>query len=341
MTPLVSIVVPVFNVERYLGACLDSLRKQTLSEIEIICVDDASTDASSSVIRAAADQDSRIIVIKHTSNRGLSAARNTGLRAARAPWVLFIDSDDLVSCHLCDRVLAAAERLGSDAVFFGYAVFGDGQPTPPEPAANNAVLADRAALLRGQAFAWTKLVRTDLMRNNGIEFPEGLCFEDIPVHWRLVIESRRPVFLDEPLVWYRQRTGSITYRSDWAFADGIKTCDLVNQYLHSSGIWEHWKEIFLVKQLEIFASTHSHYALANPSLTQRVSEAVRARMTAEHWSVLLRGAGLSRSQRDYLIACGHSSRVRTGPKLLLPILRHRVRDPLRRLWHRLRPAIGV
>ncbi|MGD0262273.1 MAG: glycosyltransferase family 2 protein [Verrucomicrobiota bacterium] len=341
MTPLVSIVVPVFNVERYLSLCLDSLRQQTLSGIEIIFVDDASTDGSPSLLAAAARQDTRVVVLRHASNRGLSAARNTGLRPARAPWVLFIDSDDLVSCHLCERVLAAAERLVSDAVFFGYAVFGDGQQTPPEPAPTAAVPASRVALLRGPAFAWTKLVRTDLMRTNGIEFPEGLCFEDIPVHWRLALESVRPAFLDEALVWYRQRRGSITYRTDWSRADSILIYDRIKNYLHDTGHWEEWKDVFLAQELANFACTHAYYTLANPALTRRVREETIARMTADHWSVVLQGKSLSRGARDYILSRCRPEGMYASPALLLPMLRHGLRDSLRCSWHRVRHAFSV
>jgi len=341
MTPLVSIVVPVFNVERYLGACLDSLRQQTISDLEIICVDDASPDSSGAILNGAASRDSRVVVLRHASNRGLSAARNTGLQAVRSPWVLFVDSDDLVSSRVCERALAAATCHAADAVFFNYAVFRDGQAPPPEPAAGASIQADRRALLRRPAFAWTKFVRTDLMRTNHMEFPEGLCFEDIPVHWRLVIEAQCPVFLDEPLVWYRQRTGSITYRTDWSFADGILVYDLVRDYLRSTSRWEEWKDIFLAQALAIFAYTHFHYALANPRLAHRVSEELRARMTPEHWNFVLRGTGLSRSQRDYLIARGRPTEACADPALLFPVLRHRLRDALRRLWHRVRPSFGV
>lgn len=336
MIPGVSIIVPVFNVERYLGQCLESLRKQTLSNIEIICVEDASTDGSGFVLESVAKLDARIVVLKHSSNRGLSAARNTGFRAARAPWILFIDSDDLVSCRLCERTLAAAKNFGADAVFYGYGVFRDGRPCPPEPALTAAHVADRQTLLRRPAFAWTKLIRSDLMRAGQIEFPEGLCFEDTSVHWRLVLESKRPVFLDEPLVWYRQRKGSITYRSDWSRADGIKTWELIGDYLRATGRWEDWKLIFLIRQLANLAQLHAYFAVANPVLTQRVREETRARMTPEHWEAVLDGKGLLRWQRDYLVSCGPPTGASSSNAPLLPVLRHHLRDSLRCSWHRVR-----
>ena len=237
--------------------------------------------------------------------------------------------------------MAAAAGHGADAVFFGYTAFRDGQPSPPEPVASAAILADRTMLLDRPAFAWTKLVRTELMRSKGIEFPEGICFEDTPVHWRVAIESERPVFLDEALVWYRQRKGSITHRTDWSRADRILAWDLIGTYLRSAGRWSEWKDIFLARQLAGFAHTHAYYAWANPTLTHGVREETRARMTSEHWNFVLRGKGLSRWERDYLIACGNPTGTGTGPRPLMPILRHRLRHPLRCLWHRLRLVFGA
>jgi hypothetical protein len=245
----------------------------------------------------------------------------------------------MVSSHLCERTLAAAESHGADAVFFSYAVFNDGKPAPPEPMAVTAALADRRALLCRPTFAWTKLVRTEFLRTKSIEFPEGLCIEDVPVHWRIAIESERPVLLDEALVWYRQRAGSITYRTDWSVAASMLTCwDIIRTYLRATGRWEEWKEIFLARELATLAHIDAYYALANPMLTQRVSEELRGRMTPEHWNFLRQGKGLSRCQRDCLIACGRPTGIRTSPTLLLPMLRHTIRHRLRCMWHRLSPG---
>jgi glycosyltransferase involved in cell wall biosynthesis len=332
MKSLVSIVVPVYNVEPYLGACLNTLRRQTCAEIEILCVDDASTDGSPEILAEAARHDVRIKLIQHPANRGLSAARNTGIAAASAPWILFVDSDDLVSEHICERTLAVAQSSEADVVFFTHTAFADGTSLPPEPPVVPAVLADRGALLRRPAFAWTKLVRTELLRTKHIEFPMGLCFEDVPVHWRLVLESSRPIFLDEALVWYRQRSGSITYRKDWTRADGIKIYDLVRDQLHQSGHWHAQHETFLAAEMANFANTHAYYALANPALVERVRTEARCRMTTLHWSLALAGEQLKGWQRDYVLARCRPKGVNFGPALVIPVVRQAIRDPLRRLW---------
>ena len=103
-SPLISIIVPIYNVEAYLPACLDSLRRQTLQDIEIICVNDASPDGSLSVAEAYAQRDSRIIVISHTHNQGLGAARNMGVENATASYILFVDSDDVVSPEMAEKL---------------------------------------------------------------------------------------------------------------------------------------------------------------------------------------------------------------------------------------------
>jgi glycosyltransferase involved in cell wall biosynthesis len=336
MTPRISIIVPVFNVERYLPACLDSLLGQTLRDIEIICVEDCSKDGSPEVLARCAALDSRIKVVRHEVNRGLSAARNTGMRAALAPWVLFVDSDDLVSSRICERTLKVAIATDADVVFFAHAAFVDGTTPPPEPPECEPTFPARRELLGRQAFAWTKLMKTELLKGRGIEFPEGLCFEDVPVHWRLALESPKPVFLDEALVWYRQRAGSITYRKDWTRADGIKIYDLIGDWLQRNGFWIEYGDLFLVAEMVNLANTHAYYALANPALLHRVSEEARQRMTPRHWHLALLGEGLLGWQRDYILVRCRPSGVATPALVLLATIRHHARHVLRRLYHNLR-----
>lgn len=116
--PLVSVVVPVFNVSPYLEQALTSIRSQSLAEIEIICVDDASTDGSIEILRQHARQDPRICILAHKENRGLGAARNTGLRQALGRYVYFFDSDDLLEIDALRGLTELAESRSLDVVFF-------------------------------------------------------------------------------------------------------------------------------------------------------------------------------------------------------------------------------
>ena len=104
LSPLVSIIVPIYNVEQYLAECLDSLVNQTLRDIEIICVNDASPDKSKDIAEQYAMRDSRVRVVSHVKNQGLGPARNTGVENATAPYIMFIDSDDVVRHNMAERL---------------------------------------------------------------------------------------------------------------------------------------------------------------------------------------------------------------------------------------------
>ena len=125
MIPKLSIIIPVYNVEKYLSECLDSVINQTLKEIEIICVDDCSPDNSLSILNEYAKKDSRIKIIQHEKNQGLGAARNTGVNAANGEYIWFIDSDDFITKESCQLLYETAKDndvdiLGFCAVNFVY-----------------------------------------------------------------------------------------------------------------------------------------------------------------------------------------------------------------------------
>lgn len=336
MAPRVAVVVPVHNVETYLPACLDSICRQSLSDIEIVCVDDASTDASPQILADYAKRDSRIKIIRQAVNHGLSVARNTGLAQVTAPWVVFVDSDDVVSRNLCEHCLRESERAGADVVFFDYTSFEDGGAVPVEPDPASAVPAVRAQLLLRQSFAWTKFTSTELLRERGIEYPAGLCLQDVPVHWRLVLEARNPVFLAEALVWYRQRASSISYRADWTRADGFLVYDMVRDYLKATGRWDQWSHLFIVKELNIFADIYLNFSGRNGSLARRANAEARLRMTKLHWEAALSGDGIPTVKRDYLLAACRPENCAASLAQMIPTARHAFRGLLRGPWRLLR-----
>lgn len=117
--PKVSIIVPVYNVERYLRQCLDSLVNQTYQNIEIICVDDGSTDASSEILTEYALKNSKVRVIRQ-ENSGLSAARNVGFSFATGEYVMYVDSDDWIDVCTCEKAVFKAEEHAADLVMWPY-----------------------------------------------------------------------------------------------------------------------------------------------------------------------------------------------------------------------------
>ena len=112
----VSVIIPVYNVEKYLEECLNSVISQTLKDVEIICVDDCSTDNSCLILDKYKDIDSRIILIRHDINRGLGPARNSGLAIANGEYILYIDSDDYISNDYVETLYVTAKKYNSDVV---------------------------------------------------------------------------------------------------------------------------------------------------------------------------------------------------------------------------------
>ncbi|MBR5160328.1 MAG: glycosyltransferase family 2 protein, partial [Thermoguttaceae bacterium] len=115
--PAISVIIPVYNVEPYLRECLDSVVNQTFRDIEIICVNDGSTDGSPAILEEYAAKDSRIIII-HQQNGGLSAARNSGMNAAKGDFILFVDSDDYIKQNTLEITYNAAIESGAEMVMF-------------------------------------------------------------------------------------------------------------------------------------------------------------------------------------------------------------------------------
>ena len=131
-SPLISVIIPVFNVEEYLEECISSILRQTLTDIEIICIDDGSTDSSPDILKKYAEQDRRITVYSQ-DNCGLSAARNLGMRAARGRYTYFIDSDDWLERDALRDLYTRAEKDQLDLLLFDADAFAD------DPSLNTAV----------------------------------------------------------------------------------------------------------------------------------------------------------------------------------------------------------
>ena len=115
MQPFISVIIPVFNGEEFVEKCVDSVLTQTLKELQIIIIDDGSTDCTLEIVNKLATKDKRIMII-HQDNAGASKARNIGLRAAAAEWILFVDADDTIAPDYCDSMLNAAKFLEANVV---------------------------------------------------------------------------------------------------------------------------------------------------------------------------------------------------------------------------------
>lgn len=213
--PLVSVIVPVFNVEKHLGRCVDSLSAQTHSRMEIILVNDGSTDQSGDLCNAYSATDSRIRVI-HQKNAGPSAARNAGTSVSRGDWVFFVDSDDWVSHDAVEVLLAAATRVNAEIAVGRFIRVGDDgleSQTSSGVEQELVLTGDQSvtALLGPMhtlfTVAWGKLFKRELLSE--LVFPVGRIHEDEFVSHRVQHAAHRVVLLPRPLYFYRQHSGSI------------------------------------------------------------------------------------------------------------------------------------
>lgn len=283
--PIISVIIPVYNVEPYLRECLDSVIRQTFREIEIICINDCSTDGSLAILDEYAAKDSRLKIIGKEKNEGLSAARNTGMSHAAGRYFLFLDSDDCMDRDLCRKANECAEREQAGALIYDFAPFRTAEDLAKNRSKTSSLAgispSDREALLRFPAFAWTKMIRADLVRSLGLEFPPGLTYEDLPVHWNIMTRASCIAVLPERLYFYRQRSESITYRTDWSLTDRVSIYDLVYSFLVSNNLYDTYRDLFLQSQLEVFCLVYENIDMIHK---EKALELILGRLSHEHWA---------------------------------------------------------
>ena len=201
----VSIIVPIYNVEKYLPKCLESLTKQTLKEIEILAVNDGSTDNSLSVLEEFASKDSRIVIL-NKPNGGLSDARNYAFPYIKGEYVGFIDSDDYVDTDMYEKMYQKAIETSSDIVecnlHHTYDNFEDTE-------IGEHITDKHELIMNGRSVVWNKIYRSSWLLESGVKFPKGLIYEDVNFYVKLMPFLNKISYVDDPFVHYVQRSTSI------------------------------------------------------------------------------------------------------------------------------------
>ncbi|MBA2559374.1 MAG: glycosyltransferase, partial [Propionibacteriales bacterium] len=218
-TPRLSVVVPVYNVESYLSACLDSLLAQSFTDLEVVVVDDGSTDGSSAIAERYVREHDRWRLIR-TTNRGLGAARNRGVAEVRGEYLAFLDSDDLLPPHAYQLMVSTLQHSGSDFVVGSLELLVDGRLVEPRWIRRahlqrrlGVTLEEMPPIMRN-VFAWNKVFRRSFYERAGLSFPEGVRYEDQVAITEAYLRAdafdvvRRPVY-----IWrIRDDGSSITQR---------------------------------------------------------------------------------------------------------------------------------
>ncbi len=213
---LFSVIIPVYNTEKYLERCIDSVMRGTYGNLEIILVDDGSTDSSPEICDDYSERDSRIRVI-HKSNGGLSDARNTGLEAARGEWVLFLDSDDYIERDTFERFLPYTETDADIIMGDAYVENGDVNLShiPERQAMTGREYLEKA--LRAHRFpvvVWLNLYKLSFLREHNLSFMKGVVYEDEEFSPRCFLECESVLNTGIRFYHYCIRPGSITTRED-------------------------------------------------------------------------------------------------------------------------------
>ncbi len=215
---LISVIVPVYNVQEYLPRCVDSILAQTYENLEIILVDDGTKDASDKICDEYAARDTRIRVI-HKENGGLSSARNAGIDIAKGEYLSFVDSDDWIEPDTYAHMLGVALKYGVKLVCAGrYDVKSrtgekkKGLCPPREEVISGTELTRRIFLWDNvDSAAWDKLYHRSLFRE--IRYPLGKICEDVPTTYRIALDAGKIAMCDKPVYNYFHRPGSITTAS--------------------------------------------------------------------------------------------------------------------------------
>ncbi len=254
--PKFSIIIPVYNAEKYLEQCLDSALGQTLSDIEVICINDGSTDSSLSILRAYAQKDKRIFYLSQ-ENQGLSCARNVALKRACGEYILFLDSDDYLQLDACEILYHQATRYSLDMLSYSAFAFDDLTSQsinfpyydftylPHDFNTNVFNYKDCYSFMHQMAVtSGLTVYRRDFIEFHHISFQPHLCFEDNLFFYQAFTTAERCGIITDKLYYKRFQPSSITHMWHKYYLDYLKMAQLLFAYFESISMEEKYMHAY-------------------------------------------------------------------------------------------------
>ncbi len=236
--PKVSVIVPVYNVENYIEKCLESLVNQTLDDIEIVVVNDGSTDNSEKIIKKYIERNNSKIKYVVKENGGLSDARNYGMMFATGDYIAFLDSDDYVDVTTYEKMYKKAIEEDCDFVECDFIWKYDKK----EAKDYGYCYKDKHEMLtNARVVAWNKLIKKELVDKLQIGFPKGLRYEDVEFFYKLLPYINKYGFVKEYLIYYVQRENSIVNTQNERTKEIFMVLDNVIEYYKEKGFYEEYK----------------------------------------------------------------------------------------------------
>ena len=275
--PKVSVIVPIYNVEKYLEKCINSLLSQTLEDIQIILVNDGSKDNSGNIAREYEKNNKNRIIYVEKENGGLSDARNYGLKYATGDFVAFLDSDDYIEKNAYEEMYNKAIEENADYVEcdFIWEFPNKIRVDKQYPYKNK-----KEMLSFVRVVAWNKLIKRQLITDNNLEFPKGLRYEDVEFTYKLIPFVNKFAYVDKPFIHYVQREGSIANVQNERTAEIFTVLDNVIEFYKKNNIYEEYRN-----ELEY---NYARYLLCSSlkRMCKIKDKTIREKLLTESWERL-------------------------------------------------------
>lgn len=265
--PKVSVIIPVYNAEKYLKECLESIINQSLKEIEIICIDDGSTDRSLEILREYEQKDNRVIVLQQ-KNSGAGIARNKGLKIAKGEYLSFLDSDDFFDNQMLKKSYCEAVKYNAEIVMFRHNRYDEGNDKfyslPHMMNPNNFPRQDifnvedikNNFYFSIYGWTWDKLFKKSLINNYNLRFQTVRIYNDMFFTYSAVVAATKIRYIEDYLLTQRvNRKGSITksVQNNWyCIIDALKA---VRNFLIDNDMYDKWKKYFSAYALHMILFT--------------------------------------------------------------------------------------
>ncbi len=234
----VSVIVPFYNVEKYIDKCLNSLVNQTLEDIEIIIVNDGSKDNSENIAKKYASKYKNKIIYLEKENGGLSDARNYALPYATGEYIAFLDSDDYVEFDMYKQMYEKAKKENADIVECDFLWE---YPNERIESKGRTYNDKHDILLNARVVAWNKLIKRELIEKTKVKFPYGLRYEDVEFFYKLIPYINNLEIVNKSFVHYVQRDNSISNSQNSRTKEIIDILDNVIDYYKKNSIYEEYK----------------------------------------------------------------------------------------------------
>ena len=244
MDEIISVILPIYNMENYISQCLESVVSQTYKNIEIICVNDFSMDNSMTIVKNYSKKDSRIKIVNNENNRGLGGARNAGLDVAIGKYIIFCDTDDIMMPNMVERLYSCIVKNDADMAFSDVMLLdAGGEHHPVKPFHEINLSLERIFYPKREFYkfcdiwpsAWNKIYKKSIIKSNEIKYHENILYEDHTFYYEYLLASSKVVYCPECLYVYRcERNDSITHKVSPRIFEIFTIIDYIKQIFESS-----------------------------------------------------------------------------------------------------------